>query len=213
MDNQHPSRTLQRNGPVRWRGLTLAAVITAALAACGADQDNPRPATTTTPDKPSPAASTDPQDGRLTNTDGEVITDYGKPSERRDAVRMLNRIQKLFRAGHHAAACEHINDFMLSQFIPPGTRADTPCPKKLAAYAAARQRHNAQPATLKVLWIRSYTGEAGIWVDDPQGRRLRIQMTSTGGKNWELDLGELHRPDILAAHLATTNQYRLHDNR
>ena len=106
MDNQHPSRTLQRNGPVRWRGLTLAAVITAALAACGADQDNPRPATTTTPDKPSPAAST-----------------------------------------------------------------------------------------------------------DPQGRRLRIQMTSTGGKNWELDLGELHRPDILAAHLATTNQYRLHDNR
>ena len=111
---------------MRWRGLTLAAVITAALAACGADQDNPRPATTTTPDKPSPAASTDPQDGRLTNTDGEVITDYGKPSERRDAVRMLNRIQKLFRAGHHAAACEHINQE--PGRTPPAPRSSPPTP-------------------------------------------------------------------------------------
>jgi hypothetical protein len=211
--------------PSRRRQLALSLVIAAMLvvapAACG-DDDSPgagegggAAATETTTDGETTSGgggtSTTPSagaiDGRLTTSDGEVITDYGDRGDRVAAVRALDRLQREFRSGAMVAACRRINDFLLTQFAPPRTDAYTPCPRKLAAYAAQRARRDERPGWFRLLWVRSYTQEAGLWVADESGDLLRIQMTREPDTGWRYDLGPQARPDILAATLRGANYY------
>lgn len=149
-----------------------------------------------------------PEDGRLTTPSGKVITDGGDRSQRIAAVQALDRLQHDFRAGRMAAACTRISDFLLSQFTPPGAQRDTPCPKKLEAYARQRARRADRPQQMKLLWVRHYTGQAGVWVEEAGGKRLRIQLSyPLSADGWELDLGAHKRPDLLAAELVGADEY------
>lgn len=211
----------------RWAALTAAAILAMALgtvgAACGADDDGAigadRSSTTTSvPARVDTTASTandgsttpppESTDGRLTTPDDEVVTDYGELRDRQAAVRTLDRLQREFRAGRMASACKSISEFQLSQFIPPGTQSDTPCRDKLEAYATQRSRHGDRPQPMRLLWVRSYADQAGIWVNDARGHPLRIQLSRwTGNDGWQLDLGALDRPDILAMTLTGAETY------
>jgi hypothetical protein len=165
----------------------------------------------TMPDTTDASATTEPEDGRLTTTTGTVITDYGDRGQRVAAVQALDRLQQDFRASRMAAACKRISDFMLSQFTPAGTQGGTSCPKKLEAYANARAQRGDSPKRLRLLWVRQYTGQAGVWVEEPDGNRLRIQLSQPlSGGGWQLDLGSLSQPDVLAAKLASADQYGAH---
>lgn len=190
---------------MRIQASVLLAVTITVFTACGADDGPPA---SSDRGLPSIAATeqNDPSDGRLTTKDGDVITDFGDRQDRQTAVETLNRLQKDFRAGRMAAACAKINDFLLSQFTPAGTEDETPCPKKLEAYAAARARRGDRPERLQLLWVRSYTTESGVWVDDAQGERYRIQLTNVDG-GLKLDLGALGRPGLLAAKLVGADAY------
>ena len=193
----------------------LAMALATTTTACGDNEDPashppPRAGTTagTASSKDATAQAPEPTDGRLTTTTGTIIEDYGDRRQRQSAVRALDRLQDDFRAGRMTAACSQISDFLLNQFTPPKTQENTPCPQKLEAYATARERRGAPPPRMRLLWVRHYTGQAGIWVDDGRrDRHLRIQMSSMAGRGWELDLGPLGRPDILAAKLVGADDY------
>jgi hypothetical protein len=183
--------------------LVLAAVLAGASSACGSD-DREKPAARNERLAQQRPQRQDAEDGRLTTTTGEVITNFGSRRAGRQAVRGLVQLQRDFRSGRMTAACTRISDFMLSQFTPAGTKPDTPCPAKLEAYAGQLAERGTPAARLRLLWVRSYTGEAGIWVDDERGRRLRIPFSSsTGHGNWQLDLGSFEEPAVLAATLST----------
>jgi hypothetical protein len=192
--------------------LILVTVPVAAFVGCGGDQENrgsgekvaAKPRTTALPSKTDAA---DPTDGRLTTEGGKIITDYGDRGDRIAAVQTLDQLQRDFRAGRMKAACAKVNDFLLTQFAPRGTTEDTPCPGKLSAYAAQRARDGDRPQRLRLRWVRSYTVQAGIWVDDARGDRLRIQMSSVPNAGWQFDLGAMNRPDILAARLVGADTY------
>lgn len=201
--------------------LTIA-LTTAGLSACGADSEGPAgdgDQNSRSVSTPSVAATTeaatnaqkpqdpDPTDGRLTSSSGEVITDFGDERDRKTAVKTLDRLQDDFRGGRMAAACASINDFLLSQFRPRGTEAQTPCPEKLEAYAAARARRGDSPERLRLLWVRSYPTESGVWVEDASGERLRIQLSNVGGDGPLLDLGPSGRPGLVAAELVGADAY------
>jgi hypothetical protein len=198
------------------RNLAAAALLAVAVGmpvlGCGSDEEPTKAGRTAAAEDTSAAAgdvsAAASTDGRLTTTTGEVITDYGDISQRRQAVRVLDRLQREFRAGEMAAACARINDFLFSQFTPRGTRDETPCPEKLEAYAAERARRGARPQRLRLLWVRAYTGQTGVWVDDGRGERLRVQLSySLSGDGWQLDLGSLNRPDVLDAELVGADSY------
>lgn len=206
--------------PTVTAALLLAAVLSTTAMACGADeepaarsdgtdaglQDSQTGPTTDTDAADTTETDSDPTDGRLTGPSGKVITNFGDRRERVAAVRTLDELQHEFRAGEMTAACAKINDFLLSQFTPPGTKDETPCPKKLEAYAAQRARRGDTPERLELLWVRAYGVEAGIWVDDSKGKRMRIQITNNP-EGWQFDLGALGEPEILAAELIGADEY------
>lgn len=175
---------MRHRAPVLRTGVLLAlpslVVATAGVSGCANDAAAPSADQTA-------AAPSD--DGRLTTADGRTITDWGNRSERLRAIRVLVKLQRDFRARRYASACRRVGSFMLRQFTPGSTEPDAPCAKKLAAYAKLRRRRDLTPQRWRLLWVRTYTTESGIWVEDRRGRRERIQITHAPDGRLRYDLG------------------------
>lgn len=189
----------------------LAAVLVAAAGVVGCSDEESRepaaavaPTTAATPTATTDAtvASDEEVDGRLTTTDGKVITSWGDPAEQRKSIAAFKAMTSAFRDGRMEDACGYVSDFGLGQFKPGGVAAEAPCPAKLRAFARVVER-NGGPPTVRILWVRSYSGISGVWVENDRGRRLRVPLSKLDGDdNWRIELGMFTHPEMLAARIA-----------
>ncbi|NLT07393.1 MAG: hypothetical protein GXY03_13940 [Solirubrobacterales bacterium] len=176
------------------------AVAAAAFAGCGGGpSDDAGPQARTAAAAPTRTA----EEGELMGSDGKVVREFGDPADNRRAVDMLERLQRDFRAGRMAAACGHIQDFMLSQFEPGGSESDSPCADKLGEYARVTRLRDRPPKPIELLWVRSYGWEAGVWVEDESGARIRVPFHDRDGEGWKLELGSFGNPEVLGGRLVT----------
>ncbi len=183
----------------------LAAVLVAVAGVVGCSDEEPgepaagaAPATATTE---ATVSSNEEVDGRLTTTDGKVIKAWGDPAEQRESVAAFKAMTTAFRDGRMEDACRHVSDFALGQFKPGGLPAEAPCPAKLRAFARVVER-NGGPPTVRILWVRSYSGVSGVWVENERGRRIRVPLNNPDGEGWKLELGVFPDPEILGARIA-----------
>lgn len=197
------------------RGLALAVVLVGLAAGMvGCSDEEPREpaaavapagsttATASTTATDAPAPSNEEVDGRLTTTDGKVITSWGDPAEQRKSIAAFKAMTSAFRDGRMEDACGYVSAFGLGQFKPGGISADAPCPAKLRAFARIVERNGGGP-TVRILWVRSYSGISGVWVENDRGRRIRVALSKLDGDdNWRLELGVFPNPEILAARIA-----------
>lgn len=193
--------------------LLLAAAV-CGVAACGADDEStgggqPAAAQSGTSrasatSSPSPDA---PDDGKLTSTTGEVVTDFGDKVERKASVEAVTELQRAFHAGRMSAACRRIHSFLLEQFHPAGTKPQTPCPQKLEAYASVLAQRGAEVRRLRLLWVRAYVGNiSGVWVADDRGRAHRIALRWEDG-SWKLEIVADNSWKALNARLTGVGSY------
>jgi hypothetical protein len=146
-------------------------------------------------------------DGTLVTADGKVIRDWGPKRDRKRLVARFVKLQRDFRAGRMKAVCGAVADLGLAQFTPGKTSFDTPCPAKLRAFAGELQRRGVAPATLRMLWVRSYALVASVWVEDPQGEPFRVGFTDVDGGGMKLELGTSSRRELLYGRLAGAGRY------
>jgi hypothetical protein len=145
-------------------------------------------------------------DGTVTRLNGQVVRDWGDKRERKKVVAIFAKLQRDFRAGRMAAACDRVTDFGLQQFQPGKTAPDTPCPAKLRAFAAELGQR--EPQRLRLLWVRAYpTTIASAWVRDERGKPVRVPFYGWDGKGWKLELGNFARPEFLNAELVGAGAY------
>lgn len=153
----------------------------------------------------------DPNDDRPATADRIPVStaDYGtRPTDvgdRRELNRLANlyaTLQRRFRAGDMAGACDRVSAHLLDQF-PPGRDMAGSCERRLAAYARQLKARGKPAPQLEIDWIRiyDYLGIGGITATDDRGRRLRVPFNSEDGA-WKLRLGVFARPDTLNGILA-----------
>lgn len=189
-----------------------AVVAIAALAlwpGCADDEDaGPATAGSAAATPADAAPPTEPESGELTSETGEVIRDWGPEQERVDAVVAVRALLDDFRAGRMDAACRRVSEFAMPGFAPAGTAEDASCAAKLTAYAPVLARRG-PPERLRLLWVRSYTATAGVWVEAEDGERFRVPLSGWEGDGggWRLELGTFHRPETLYARLEGAEEY------
>jgi hypothetical protein len=189
--------------------------------ACGGDDDggSARPAgleaaaakaPPTVPSPPPPVRKASPKwstddwgdetygnrDGTLVTADGGKIRGWGDWRARRYVTARFARMQYDFLTGDMASVCKYVGT-SLSTLV---TRLNvaTSCEKTLRVYARQLERRGFEPRPLRFLWVRTYPGVAGIWVEGSRGERFRVPFLEIGSGGWKLDLRQLFPPEALA---------------
>ena len=142
--------------------------------------------------------------GVLIKPDGGEVRGWGDRRVRRHVTALFARIQYYFLKGDMASVCEHI-DPRLSDIPFSGNR---PCKEMLRRYARKLERRRFEPSPLRFLWVRTYPGVAGIWVEDKRGNRFRVPFGQTGRSGWRLQLRELAPTEAIAMPLRLTSAGR-----
>jgi hypothetical protein len=146
-------------------------------------------------------------DGMLTTKEGKTVRDWGAERDRKPVVARFVKMQRDFRAGRMAAVCAQISEFGVEQFRPGDTDFYTPCPAKMRAFAAELRRDGVKPVRLRMLWVRYYAIVASIWVEDPEGERVRVPFTDLDGGGMKFEIGVFDRPEVLHGRLAGARSY------
>jgi hypothetical protein len=171
--------------------------IAIALGGCGAGSDDEEPAEARSP-VPEEAKTVDE---RFDVAGSKGARAWGDGQDNRKAVAVLREMQENFRAERMGAVCKHVDEFMLSQFDPGSSQRSSPCPDKLEAFARVLDRRGGAGDPIKLLWVRSYGWEAGVWVESSAGKRIRVPFKSAGDADWKLELGSFGNPEVLASTL------------
>lgn len=137
-------------------------------------------------------------EGVLVRRDGSKVRGWGDRPVRRYVTALFARMQYDFLTGSMGSVCKHIDSRLLFGFPPNGGIDDAPCESKMEAYAQQLEKDGFRSPPLRFLWVRTYPGVAGIWVEDPRGDRFRVPFVQEGNDRWLLQLGKLRRPETLA---------------
>jgi hypothetical protein len=132
--------------------------------------------------------------GMLVKPDGGEIRGWGDRRVRRYVTALFARMQYDFLTGDMAAVCKHVDPSLSS--IP--FSGDRPCRPMLRTYARQLERQKFEPSFLRFLWVRTYPGVAGIWVEDRRGERFRVPFGQQDNGAWGLELRELAPTEALA---------------
>jgi len=133
-------------------------------------------------------------DGVLVKPDGTEIRAWGDPRVRRYVTALFARMQFDFLEGNMAEVCRHVG----RGFSLGGASVDVPCDRKLKMYAQELKDQGFEPTPLRFLWVRTYPGITGIWVEDADGQRFRVPFSQKGKGGWLLDLQMLQPSEAIA---------------
>lgn len=153
-----------------------------------------------------------PKDDQLKDDQSAAATiasdrDWGPKRDRTRIVAVFAGMQRDFRAGRMGSVCAHVLQFAIEQFTPGNTAPDAPCPAKLRAFAAALQRRGVQPVRLRLLSARAYPLVTSIWVEAPDGRRIRVPFGDYDQTGMKFELGSFGYPETLYGSLAGAAAY------
>jgi hypothetical protein len=134
--------------------------------------------------------------GILVKPDGTEIRGWGAPRVRRYVALLFAHMQYDFLKGRMASVCKHI-DRRSNNYLA-GWATEHGCEEQLKAYAKKLEHQGFKSTPLRLLWVRTYPGITGIWVEPASGRRFRIGFTQRDKGGWLLDFGDLERREALA---------------
>lgn len=134
--------------------------------------------------------------GVLVKPDGGEVRGWGDRRVRRHVTALFARMQYDFLTGDMASVCRHVDS------LPTTLATDLPgyasCDRTLRAYARKLERQEFKPTPLRFLWVRTYPGVAGIWVEDRRGKRFRVPFVQQGNSGWRVELEDLFPLEALA---------------
>lgn len=138
----------------------------------------------------------DNREGMLVTADGGKIRGWGDRRVRRYVAARFARMQYDFMTGDMASVCKYVGTSLST--LVTGLPVGAPCEKILRVYAGQLEKRGFKPRPLRFLWVRTYPGVAGIWVENSRGRRLRVPFMEMGNGDWKLHLRVLFPSETLA---------------
>ncbi|HWM09237.1 MAG TPA: hypothetical protein VNO82_07825 [Solirubrobacteraceae bacterium] len=197
--------------------VVIVVLLVAGFAAvgCGDDGDaqnppSPKPAKAQTedpPKAPSPDPPAEPADDQSAAATQNATVDWGPKRDRKRIVAVFAGMQRDFIAGRMGAVCKHVLQFAIEQFTPGRTAPGAPCPAKLRAFAAELQRRGVQPMRLRLLSARVYPLINSVWVEAPDGGRIRVPFGDYDQTGMKFELGTFEYPETLYGSLAGAAAY------
>lgn len=134
-------------------------------------------------------------EGVLVKPDGGEIRGWGDRRVRRYVTALFARMQYDFLTGDMASVCKHA-DSALSTLVT-GAPDGASCETTLDRFAQKLEKRGFKATPLRFLWVRTYPGVAGIWVENRSGERFRVPFVQEGDDGWLLQLDEV-LPEAIA---------------